>query len=84
MTARKRSFLIILAITRVPRLQCILNACLAHHSTDPGCQEENPGQWEKSHAPPDRGPPEKEITFDPSYDSINSPSRGRSRDSQLM
>jgi hypothetical protein len=34
------------------------------------------GLWEESHAPPDRGPPEKEITFDPS--------RGRSRDSQLM
>ncbi len=41
------------------------------------------GLWEESlrlgsgqaHAPPHRGPPEKEITFDPS--------RGRSRDSQL-
>jgi len=51
------------------------------------------GLWEESHAPPDRGPPEREITFDPSYGSINSPSRsfdpealdgGRSRDSQLM
>ncbi len=25
------------------------------------------GLWEESHAPPDRGPPEKQITFDPSY-----------------
>ncbi len=25
------------------------------------------GLWEESHAPPDRGPPEKEITFDPAY-----------------
>ncbi len=23
--------------------------------------------WEKAHAPPDRGPPQKEITFDSSY-----------------
>ena len=45
---------------------------------------EHLGLWEESHAPPDRSPPEKEITFDPSYGSINSPSRGRSRDSQLM
>ncbi len=28
------------------------------------------GLWEESHAPPDRGPPEKEITFDPSYSQI--------------
>ncbi len=42
------------------------------------------GLWEESHAPPDRGPPEKEITFDPSYGSINSPSRGRSRNSQII
>ena len=27
------------------------------------------GLWE-SHAPPDRGPPEKEITFDPSYSQL--------------
>ena len=26
---------------------------------------EHLGLWEESHAPPDRGPPEKEITFDP-------------------
>jgi len=26
--------------------------------------------WEESHAPPDRGPPEKEITFDPSYSQL--------------
>jgi hypothetical protein len=25
------------------------------------------GQWEESHAPPERDPPIKEITFDPSY-----------------
>jgi hypothetical protein len=42
------------------------------------------GLWEEAHAPLGRGPPEKEITFDPSYGSINSPSRGRSRDSQLI
>ena len=34
---------------------------------------EHLGLWEESHAPLDRGPPEKEITFDPSYGSINSP-----------
>ena len=34
--------------------------------------------------PPGRNPPVKEITFDPSYCSIISPSRGRSRDSQLI
>ena len=28
---------------------------------------EHLGLWEESHAPPDRGPPEKEIAFDPSY-----------------
>ncbi len=28
------------------------------------------GLWEESHAPPDRGPPEKEITFDPSYSQL--------------
>ena len=40
------------------------------------------GLWEESHAPPERDPPIKEITFDPSYGSISpSPSRGRSRDS---
>jgi len=43
---------------------------------------EHLGLWEEAHAPLDRGPSEKEITFDPSYGSINSPSRGRSRDSQ--
>jgi len=42
------------------------------------------GQWEESRGPPDRSQEEKEITFDPSYGSINSPSRGRSRDSQLI
>jgi len=47
-------------------------------------EEVHLGLWEEAHAPPDRGPPEKEITFGPSYGSINSPSRGRSRDSQLM
>jgi len=25
------------------------------------------GKWEESHAPPERDPPIKEITFDPSY-----------------
>jgi hypothetical protein len=39
---------------------------------------------EESHAPPGRDLPVKEITFDPSYGSINSPSRGRSRDSQVI
>ena len=28
------------------------------------------GLWEESHAPSDRGPPEKEIVFDPSYSQI--------------
>jgi len=42
------------------------------------------GLWEESHAPPDKNQRKKEITFDPSYGSINSPSRGRSRDSQLI
>jgi len=42
------------------------------------------GLWGESHAPPGRDPPVKEITFDPSYGSINSPSRGRSRDSQVI
>ncbi len=28
------------------------------------------GLWEESHAPPDRGPPEKEITFNPSYGQL--------------
>ncbi len=28
---------------------------------------EHLGLWEEAHAPPDRDPPEKEITFDPSY-----------------
>jgi hypothetical protein len=54
------------------------------------------GLWEESHAP-ERDPPIKEITFDPFYGStvrvphgpeedrrVNSPSRGRSRDSQLI
>jgi len=42
------------------------------------------GQWEESHAPPARNPPIKEIVCDSSYGSINSPSRGRSRDIQLI
>jgi hypothetical protein len=53
---------------------------------------QNIGLWEESHAPPERDPPAcselvesiKQITFDSSYGSINSPSRGRSRDSQLI
>ena len=45
---------------------------------------EHVGLWEEADASPDRGPPEKEITIDPSYGSINSPSRGRSRDSQIL
>ncbi len=45
---------------------------------------EHLGLWEEAHAPLDRGPTQKEITFDSSYVSINSPSRGRSRDSQLI
>jgi hypothetical protein len=28
---------------------------------------QNIGLWEESHAPPEREPPIKEITFDPSY-----------------
>ena len=32
------------------------------------------GLWEESHAPPENDPPVKEITFDPSCGSINSPS----------
>jgi len=28
------------------------------------------GLWEESHAPPDRGPAEKEITFDSSYSQL--------------
>ncbi len=28
------------------------------------------GLWEESHAPPDRGPPEREITIDPSYSQL--------------
>ncbi len=28
---------------------------------------EHLGLWEEAHAPPDRGPPVKELTFDPSY-----------------
>ncbi len=28
------------------------------------------GLWEESHAPPDRGPPVKEMTFDPSYSQL--------------
>ncbi len=28
------------------------------------------GLWEESHAPPDRVPPEKQITFDPSYSQV--------------
>jgi hypothetical protein len=42
------------------------------------------GLWEESHAPPVRDIQIKELTFDPSYGSMNSPSRGRSRDSQLI
>ena len=45
---------------------------------------EHLGLWEESHAPPDRSPPQEEIPFDSSYGSINSPSRGRSRDSQII
>jgi hypothetical protein len=28
------------------------------------------GLWEESHSPLDRGPPEKEITFAPSYSQL--------------
>jgi len=28
------------------------------------------GLWEDSHAPPERSPPEKELTFDPSYSQL--------------
>ncbi len=31
---------------------------------------EHLGLWEEAHAPPDRGPPEKEITFDSSYSQL--------------
>jgi hypothetical protein len=42
------------------------------------------GLWEESHTPPGRDPAIKALTFDPSYGSINTPSRGRSRDSQVI
>jgi hypothetical protein len=45
------------------------------------------GLWEQSQAPPESEPLRKEIkeiNFEPAYGSINSPSRGRSRDSQLI
>ena len=35
---------------------------------------EHLGLWEESHAPPDLETVKREITFDPSYGSINSPS----------
>jgi hypothetical protein len=41
------------------------------------------GLWEESQAP-EKLPPIKEIICDPSYGSINSPSRERSRNSQLI
>jgi hypothetical protein len=57
---------------------------------------EHLGLWEESQAPPDRNQGKKVITFDLSYGStvrvphgpeedrrVNSPSRGRSRDSQF-
>ncbi len=31
---------------------------------------EHVGLWEEFNAPPDRGPPQKEITFDPSYTQL--------------
>jgi hypothetical protein len=31
---------------------------------------EHLGLWEEAHAPPDRGPPEREITFDSSYSQL--------------
>ncbi len=31
---------------------------------------EHLGLWEEAHAPPDRGPPVKEITFDSSYSQL--------------
>jgi len=31
---------------------------------------EHLGLWEESQAPPDRGPPVKEMTFDPSYSQL--------------
>jgi hypothetical protein len=31
---------------------------------------EHLGLWEEAHAPPDRGPPVKEMTFDPSYSQL--------------
>jgi hypothetical protein len=42
------------------------------------------GLWEESRAPPGKDPAIKELTFDPSYGSMNSPSRGRSRDSRVI
>jgi hypothetical protein len=42
------------------------------------------GLWEEPPTPPGRYPAIKELTFDPSYGSINSPSRERSRDSQVI
>jgi hypothetical protein len=42
------------------------------------------GLWEEAHAPPGGDFPTKEITFDTSYGSVNSPSRGKSRDSQVV
>jgi hypothetical protein len=31
---------------------------------------QHPGLWEESQAPPERDPPIKEITFDPSYSQL--------------
>ena len=31
---------------------------------------EHLGLWEEAQAPPDRGPPVKEITFDPAYSQL--------------
>jgi len=45
---------------------------------------EHLGLWEESQPSSDRNQGKKVITFDPSYGSINSPSRKRSRDSQLI
>jgi len=51
------------------------------------------GLWEEAHAPSGRDPAIIELTFrgepqgrtfDPSYGSINSPSRGRSKNSQVI
>ena len=67
--------------TDIQRVHTIAGEILPRYGMEP---LKHLGLWEKSHAPPDKSQRKKEITFDPSCGSINSPSRGRSRDSQLI